>query len=110
MKTKAKVLLMRKSTGMFAAETTPGYVTVFEMLGCEEVKSGDILIGNMEELGNQDLYNESRKERLRVFNHETGCAMRDAIETYFAQLMPQTPPRRPMWPFRNPAPGAAAGR
>lgn len=92
---------------MFAAEIAPGYVTICELLGCEEVKSGDLLTGNIEQLGNQELYNETRKERLRVFNHETGCALHDAIETYFAQLLPEAPPRRPMWPFRNPAPDRA---
>ena len=43
---------------MVAAETAPGSVIVFELLGCEEVKSGEILVGNMEELDNQEFYNE----------------------------------------------------
>jgi hypothetical protein len=104
MKTKARVILMRKSTGMVAAETSAGSVTVFELLGCEMVKSGDILSGYMEELDNQEIYNETRDEELRVFIHERGLGVHEAIEKHFAQLLPSQRPRRPMWPARDRAP------
>lgn len=101
MKTKARVRFIRKSTGMAAAETSAGSITVFELLGCELVKSGDILSGYLEELDNQEIYNETRDERLRVFIHERGMELQEAVEKHFGQLAPLEPPRRPMWPLRT---------
>ena len=103
MKTKAKVILMRRSTGMVAAETAAGSVIVFELLGCEEVKSGEILVGNMDGLDNQEFYNETRDERFRVFVHTHGSDVGEVIESYFSELTPAATPRRPMWPLRDTA-------
>lgn len=101
MRTKARVKLMRKSTGMVAAETSTGSVTVFELLGCELIASGDILSGCLDELDNQVIYNETRDEALRVFVHERGMNVHEAIERHFTQSALSDTPRRPMWPARN---------
>jgi hypothetical protein len=103
MNTKAKVIFSRKSTGMVAAETGPGTVTVLELLGCEQVKPGDILVGCMDELHNQEFYNETQGEKMRVFIHDRGCELHEAIERYFTPVMSSVPPRRPMWPLGDPA-------
>jgi hypothetical protein len=102
MKSKAKAILTRKTTGMVAAETSPGFVTILELLGCEQVRSGDTLVGNLNELDNQVVFNETQNETMRVFIHERGCAVHKAIEKYFVQAMPSEPSRRPMWPGREP--------
>jgi len=83
---------------MVAAEIAAGSVIVFELLGCEEVKSGEIVAGNMDRPGIQDFHNETRDQRFRVFLHEHGTDLHGIIEKYFAQLTPAAPPRRPMWP------------
>lgn len=103
MQTQAKVILIRRGTGMVLAETVPGSVTVFELLGGNEISSGDIIMGNLEELDNQEFYNITKDDKLNVFVHEAGCELHDAIERHFAQLSPLEPPRRPMWPIRRPA-------
>ncbi len=100
MKTRAKAILTRKSTGMVAVEMPSGRVTVFELLGCELVDAGEFVTGSFDEPGNQVIHNETRDEKLRVFIHEPGCDLMPAIEHYFA-LSAQ--PRRPMWPGRNAA-------
>ena len=73
-------------------ESVPGFVTVFELLGCELVKPGEFLSGNLDELGNQQIYNETRNEKLRVFVHERDCEEQKAIEKYFAPVMPSPSP------------------
>ena len=88
MKTKARVIFTRSSTGMVAAQTSSGSITVFELLGCEQVNTGEILSGDLEELHNQEIYNETRDEDLSVLIHECGLSVRDAVEKHFAQLAP----------------------
>ena len=85
---------------MVAVETITGSVTIFELLGCEEVKTGENVTGDWDELYNQEIYNEARGEKLRVFIHESRCEVSDAIEGYFPPTSVSAPARRPMWPGR----------
>ena len=88
MKTKARVLFTSNSTGLVAAETSTGSVTVFDLLGGEWVQPGDILSGDMEELDTQEIYNETRDEEIMVFIHERGMSVHEAAEKHFAQATP----------------------
>lgn len=88
MKTKARVIFARSSTGMVAVQTSTGSVTVFELLGCEQVSAGDILSGDLEELHNQEIYNETRDEDLTIFVHECGLSLQEAVVKHFAPRAP----------------------
>ena len=88
MKTKARVIFARSSTGMVAVQTSTSSITVFELLGCEQVSAGDILSGDLEELHNQEIYNETRDEDLKVFIHECGLSLQEAVVKHFAPLAP----------------------
>jgi len=84
--TKARVIFTRSRTGMAAAQTSTGAITVFEMLGNGKVARGDILSGNLEQPCGQEIYNETHDEELSVFIHECGMDVQKAVEKYFAQL------------------------
>ena len=84
--TKARVIFTRTSTGMAAAQTSSGAITVFELPGREQVGRGDILSGELEPARAQEIYNETRDEELRVFIRECGMDVQAAVEKYFAQV------------------------
>ena len=88
MKIKARVIFTRSSTGLVAIQTSTDSITVFELLGCEQVNAGDILSGNLEELYNQEIYNETRDEDLTIFVHECGLSLQEAVVKHFAPLAP----------------------
>ncbi|MCG3147960.1 MAG: hypothetical protein PCFJNLEI_01401 [Verrucomicrobiae bacterium] len=83
MKTKAKVVLVGASTRFVAAETEDGSITVFELLDCNKVKLGDVLIGYWTEFDRQAIYNQSRNVYLAVFVHDYCCQLDDVKDQYF---------------------------
>lgn len=83
MKTKAKVVLIQDDSGMVGVQTVTGDITVFELLGCEKVRLGVVLIGYWYELDNQVVHNESRDQKLEVFIHECGCEREEVNARYF---------------------------
>ncbi len=85
MKTEARVVLIQEEKGIVAAATNDDELTVFELLGCQEVKPGDVVEGYLQECGNQSLFNITREEELPVYIHEWGCFMGAAQERYFGQ-------------------------
>ena len=89
MKTKARVIFTRSSTRFVSAQKINGSITVFELLGCEQVSFGEVLRGALDELGNQDIYNETRDEGLSVFVHERDLSVQDGVENHFARLAPE---------------------
>jgi hypothetical protein len=91
MRTKAKVILVCRDTSIIAVKTLSGDITVLELLGCEKIKRGDVLIGHWTELDNQVVYNESRDEPLEVFVHDCGCELDAVMKQYF---IPQVSERR----------------
>ena len=83
MKTKAKIILVSENTSILAVETANGDITVLELLSCEKVALGDVLIGHWTELDNQVVYNDSRGENLAVFVHDCGCELEAVTQQYF---------------------------
>jgi hypothetical protein len=83
---------------MVAAQTAGGSITVFELLGCEEVNPGEIVEGYLNEFDNQDIFNQTQDEKMRVFVHEHGRKLDDVVARYFSTLTAYAHPRRPMWP------------
>lgn len=73
---------------MVAIQTSTNSITVFELLGCGHVSAGDILSGNLEDLYHLEIYNETTDEELRIFVHEIGLGLQEAVVKYFAQLAP----------------------
>jgi len=82
---KARVMFTRSSAGMFAARTSRGGITVFEMLGYGLVSRGDILSGEMSRPSEQEVYNETTDEELHVFIRECDMDVQAAVEKYFVQ-------------------------
>jgi len=91
MKTKAKVILVCKDTSMIAAETATGEIAVLELLGCEKVRVGNVLLGYWSELDNQVIYNESRDTHLEVFIHDSGLEFDVIKKQYFTAQLPPAP-------------------
>ena len=91
MKTKAKVILVCKDTSLIAAETATGEIAVFELLGCEKVRVGNVLLGYWTELDNQVIYNESRETQLEVFIHDYGAEFDVVKKQYFTAQLPPVP-------------------
>ena len=93
MKTKAKVIQIGEHTSFVAVETATGDIAIFELLGCEKISLGNILIGYWSELDRQVVYNESRAQRLAVFIHDWGCELEVVQKQYFTpRIPPQAPP------------------
>jgi len=108
MKTKAKVILAGGNTSFVAVETANGDVAVIELLGCEKISLGNILIGYWNELDIQVIYNESRAKQLAVFVHDCGLELDVVREQYFTpRILPQAPPTERSEPA-NPVGGGPA--
>lgn len=109
MKTKAKVIRAGGNTSFVAVETANGDIAVFELLGCEKISLGNILIGYWNELDIQVIYNESRAQQLTVFVHDCGCELDLVQKQYFTpQIPPQAPPSAGSEPANPAGAGAAA--
>ena len=91
MKTTAKVILVCKDTSLIAAETATGEIAVFELLGCEKVRVGNVLLGYWTELDNQVIYNESRETQLEVFIHDYSSEFDVIKKQYFTAPLPPVP-------------------
>lgn len=83
MKTKAKIILVSENTSVLAVETANGDITVLELLSCEKVALGDVLIGHWTELDNQVVYNDAHGENLAVFIYDCGCQREAVTQQYF---------------------------
>ena len=60
-----------------AIETDHG-ITVFELLGGYDVDKGDVFSGNLESLGGETFFNESKQEKMDVFVQGIYCSMENA--------------------------------
>ena len=49
-------------------------ITLFRIQGTHSTEVGDIISGNLDALGSEPLFNETKKERLRVFIARWGCS------------------------------------
>jgi len=109
MKTKAKVILAGGNTSFVAVETANGDIAVFELLGCEKISLGNLLIGYWNELDIQVIYNESRAQQLAVFVHDCGCELDVVQKQYFTpRILPQAPPTDRAEPVNLAGEGASA--
>ena len=89
MKTKAKVILGGENASIVAAKTVSGDITVLELLGCEKIRLGDVLIGYWTELDSQVVYNESRDQNVNVFILDYCCELDDVQQRYFSSRLPE---------------------
>jgi len=109
MKTKAKVILAGENTSFVAVETANGDIAVIELLGCEKIRLGNILIGYWNELDIQVIYNESRAKQLAVFVHDCGLELDVVRKQYFTpRILPQAPPTDQSEPANLAGVGSAA--
>lgn len=64
---KGKIVLLNPKRGMVTALTENGEYTSFEILGGYDVEIGDVISGNLESLGGETFYNQTKKEKFEVF-------------------------------------------
>ncbi|MFV1992795.1 MAG: hypothetical protein ACC635_02735 [Acidiferrobacterales bacterium] len=69
------VITFNKIKG-FAAIKTVGGVTVAELFSCE-ADIGDVITGNLENLGDETFYNTTRSEEFEVYVHGVKCSESD---------------------------------
>jgi hypothetical protein len=58
----------------FVAVRTDGGLTIVELLGGYDVQLGDTIAGNLESLGGESLYNETRMEAMDVSIQNFHCS------------------------------------
>lgn len=68
---KGKVVGLNKD--LCAVQVSSG-ITVFEIIGGHVTEIGDIISGNLESVGRESLYNETKHEKIDVFIEDWSCS------------------------------------
>ncbi len=72
-----KVLAVNPESGFVAVRASDG-ITVFEVLGGNEVAKGDMLKGDLESLTEELFFNETKHDELTVVVQDINCSPADA--------------------------------
>ncbi len=70
---KGEVILINYQKGFIAIQTDYG-VSVVELLGSYDVEIGDIISGNLDDCGGEDLFNITQDEEMDTYIQATGCS------------------------------------
>jgi hypothetical protein len=73
LKMKGTVIAMNLPKGFVAVETTTD-ITIVELLGGYKVEIGDVITGNLNNLGGGSLYSETQQEEMDVFVQDIHCS------------------------------------
>ncbi|HXF49068.1 MAG TPA: hypothetical protein VNL73_06550 [Verrucomicrobiae bacterium] len=79
---KGEVVYKSSSCDYFIVETPSGFA-LLEWYGGNDPYKGDIIVGDFEEFGFQDIYNITADSELRVWVEDYWLSKEDAVEKYF---------------------------
>lgn len=68
-----KVIIINNRKGFIAVQTDYG-VTVIELLGDYNIELEDIISGDLESCGSEDLFNMTQDEEMNTYIQATGCS------------------------------------
>lgn len=68
---KGTVIAFNKKKG-FAAIKTEGGITVAELFSCE-AEIGDVITGDLENMGDETFYNDTQSEEFDAYVHDVKC-------------------------------------
>ena len=74
-----QVVLSNTFHRTYAVKIFEGDITIIEVLGQPAIDIGDVLCGNLESLGAQDLVNETTGDLLEVFVESVYCSIEEAL-------------------------------
>ena len=76
---KGKVAMLNPQKEMAVILTENDEFTTVEVLGDYNIDIGDIILGNLESLGGETFYNETKMERFNVFVQEINGSKKTAL-------------------------------
>jgi len=79
---KGEVVYKKSGCDYFIVETNIGYA-ILEWYGGNDPDEGDIIVGNFESYGFEDIYNLPADSDLRVWVEDYWLSWEDALELYF---------------------------
>ena len=71
-----KVRAINNQKGFIAVETDSNEFSVIELLGGYEVEIGDVISGDLETLGGEEVINKTQDEEMDVFIQDCHCDVR----------------------------------
>lgn len=82
---KVTVELISRINGFIAARTEHGEFIVLELLGGYDVENGNMISGNLTSLGSETLYNETKREHIKVFVQDIHASIERAKQLLTSQ-------------------------
>lgn len=75
---RGKVVIINRSSGLFAVQLEDGDFAVLEMLGGHTVEANDVVQGNLDELGGEEVLNVTQQMRMSVYGQSGRCTLEAA--------------------------------
>lgn len=71
---KGTIIAIDRKSGFHAIRTEDGDTTVFELLDSEQPKIGDEVVGSLDSLGSETLFNVTQQQKFDVFIEDAHCS------------------------------------
>ena len=82
---RGNVVIINRSSGLFAVQLEDGDFAVLELLGGHTVEANDLLQGNLDGLGGEEVLNLTQQERMSVYGQSGRCPLEAARALVYGQ-------------------------
>lgn len=82
---RGKVVIINRATGLFAVQLEDGDFAVLEVLGGQTVEANDLVQGNLDALGGEEVLNVTQREQMSVYGQSGRCSLESARGLVYRQ-------------------------